>query len=107
MKKNFITILFFISLVAQANEKTILVKGQLYQKKNQWFLFVKSDRKEIRKGSLILKTIPKKYQTLLIEKSFVEASGKFIPCNSKHRCFELDSLKQIVNQPITQKYPEN
>ena len=89
----------FLSFSAFALEETTL-EGTLFKKNDQWFLFVEDEKASFKKGTVELKDIPSSQKKLLIEKAYVQVSGKQDQCLSKKVCVSVRTLKPALLDPL-------
>jgi hypothetical protein len=94
------------SPIASNLEGQTQLDGTLYRKKNDWLLFVESDKAEFKKGSVQLvlsKSKKKQLESYLINQSYVTVVGKKTHCKSKLLCVNVDSIAATLYHPLNSR----
>jgi|GEM_PF-4635911 len=105
MKNLLVFTIIFSSYISQAHamSEESLIQGLLFKKNEKWCIFVESKNAAFKKGVLTLIKIPKSYNKMLIEKSFVEIIGHQEKCASPFACFAVKKIKSAVYDPLKNK----
>ncbi len=91
-----------INFSVQASEVDTAI-GTIYKKKGHWFLSAQDGKiknKELRKAQLKLLDISKKQQNMMKEQTFKKITGKLVKCDSKFKCFSVETISSTLYRPI-------